>query len=381
MTLFQDTGGDPRVASAQLAAVLAWYGALGDAAFGNPPGFALRKASLAVELAAMGDEGSVETGPLYFAGLLHAIGTVGNAAYRKGEDISERAARMERWDIPAMGARLAAGITALPEATPDLIRWQSECWDGTGYPDQLRWHGIPQTAQFLALADAYVRASDPEEALGAIGLQSGRAFGPENTRRFTTWFHLNAGEESAVEMPAAVLRPEDAIADRLLETIADRLDEHNGVPGRWRRIDSLAAAAGRALGIGAAAERALAIAVRVFGAGELHAAAVEDSEFDPLARLGIEHRAANAAAAAALVEPISLLREAAPIVAARSEWYDGSGKPDGLRNGAIPAAAHILAAAIACDRLERIGRLETAAGTQFDPRVARALLEAAQARA
>ncbi len=35
------------------------------------------------------------------------------------------------------------------------------------------------------------------------------------------------------------------------------------------------------------------------------------------------------------------LRDVAPIVRARGEWYDGTGRPDGLRHDAIPQRAHV----------------------------------------
>src|SRR5579862_4347347 len=165
MTLFQDTGGDPRAVAAQLADVLALYGAIGDAACGNPPGFGFKKASAALSLAKTADFDAATCDAIYFAGILHAIGAIGNAAYRKGERLSERLARMESWDVPALGAHICDGIAALPKDTSDMVRWQAECWDGTGYPDQLRWHGIPQPAMILAMADTFVRSEEPEEVL------------------------------------------------------------------------------------------------------------------------------------------------------------------------------------------------------------------------
>jgi len=95
MTLFQETVGDPRTAAARLAGVLGLYGAVGDAACGNPPGFAARKAATGVSLASVAGLDEPDRGALYYGGLLHAIGALGNAAYRKGERLSERMARME----------------------------------------------------------------------------------------------------------------------------------------------------------------------------------------------------------------------------------------------------------------------------------------------
>lgn len=391
MTLFQDTGGDPR---ASLADVLAFYGALGDAAHSNPLNFAMRKASASVALARVAQIDDAKCNAVYFAGLLHATGAIGNAAYRKGERLADRLARMESWDVPAQGARICAGIPALPAHTADIVRWQSECWDGTGYPDQLRWHGIPVEAQMLALAETFLRSADPEEALGTIGMQSGRAFGPASMRVFTAWFHMNGGEEEHVPLPVEALDARPESAAELLDAIATRVDEHNGMAGRWQRVARLADRTAEHLKVSTAERGALAIAARIFGAGEIVARFAEDSQFDPLSRLGIDDRARNAKAAADFAQGFAALRQAADIVRLRSEWFDGTGKPRGFRSDRIPAAAGILAAAVAYDALERQYRaqvrsvreapaekIDHAAGTQFSPQVIRALLDVARAPA
>jgi len=381
MTLFQDTGGDPRTARALVADVLAWFGAVGDAAMGHAPGFAARKASLAVALAQTANLPEDDRPALYFAGLLHAVGAIGNPAYRKGEALPERIARLESWDAPAQGARICESIGALPVETSDMVRWQHEAWDGTGYPDTLRWTGIPRTAQFLGMADWYLRSHDPEVALGQIGLASGRAFNPETVRTFTMWFHLSGGEVELSEPPVDALSDAPPDAATLLERFADRVDAHNGVEGRWRRVARIADATAGVLGVTETEARELALACRVFGAGEVQSESVEDDAFDPLARLGVEHRAHNAHAAAVFAEPYASWGNTCEVVAMRSEWFDGTGKPRGLSRKSIPVSAAILAAAIAYDRLDRGERIDTAAGTQFDPAVVRALMEAAKLRA
>jgi response regulator RpfG family c-di-GMP phosphodiesterase len=382
MTLFQDTGGDPRAAAAQLADVLAYYGAVGDAACGNPKGLAMRKSAVAVSLAETAQLEDAERPAIYFAGLLHAIGAIGNPAYRKGEPLSERFARIESWDVPAQGARICAALPSLPAATADIVRWQAECWDGTGYPDNLRWHGIPPAAVLLALADAYARAPEPEDALSAVAMQSGRAFGPEMGRTLTMWFHMTGGEPEPAEPPLDALRADPPTTAALLDAIADRIDAHNGVGGRWNRVARLTEATATILELDAAQREALAIAVRLYGAGEI--AETDESpetQFDPLARLGIDDRARHGIAAAELLENNATLGAAAPVLRARGEWFDGTGKPKGLKQTEFPPAAGILSAAIAYDQLGHKDRIDTAAGTQFDPRIVRALLEAARARA
>lgn len=381
MTLFQDTVGDPRTAAARLAGVLGLYGAVGDAACGNPAGFAAKKAATAISLASVAGIDGADRDALYYAGVLHAVGALGNAAYRKGERLSERMARIESWDVPAQGARICLEISALPAQTSDYVRWQAECWDGTGFPDQLRWAGIPSPAVILGLADAAVRADDPDDALAAINLQAGRGFGPEFSRIFTTWFHTHGGEAGAAEPPLDNLRADDASTAALLDTIADRIDVHNGVAGRWHRIARLTDAAAETLALPPQERAALAIAVRTFGAGEIgERADAGEASFDPLARLGIDVRAARGLAAAALLDGNAALGDASPVLSARGEWFDGTGKPNALFKAAIPTAAAILAASIASVSLDHKDRIDTAAGTQFDPRIVRAILEAARTR-
>lgn len=361
--------------------VLAWFGAAGDAALGNAAGFAARKAALGVAIARTADSPQSECDAIYFAGLMHAAGAIGNAAYRKGASLPERIKRMESWDVPAQGARICESIGALPPETHDIVRWQHEAWDGTGYPDSLRWTGIPKPAQILGLADRFLAANDPEEGLSQIGLESGRTFNPAAVRAFTMWFHRAGGEIDLLEPPVDALRDEPPALDDLLDRFADFIDAHNRVEGRWRRVARLAESTAVTLKMNEEQRRVLAIACRIFGAGEIDAEVSEDSDFDPLARMGLDHRARNATAGAALALPYTALRAAAEIVGSRGEWFDGTGKPDGLAHNRIPLSSAVLAAAIAYDRLDRKERLDEAAGTQFDPKVVRALMEAAKLRA
>lgn len=381
MTLFQGSGADPRARAAQLADVLAWYGAVGDAALGNAVGFGARKASIAVALAQLAGIPENEQRALHLAGILHAVGAIGSNAYRKGESLSPRIKKMESWDVPARGARFAQSVAGIPIETADMVRWQSECWDGTGYPDQIRWHGIPPCSQYLALADFFLRANDPEEALGEIGLAAGRSFGPDNVRLFTMWFHMNPDEISPLPFPLDTIDGNLANPEAVLEGMADAIDAHNDVAGRWRRVASLAQGAASLLGHDAAQQSALAIGCRIFGAGEVVAEVAEDDQFDPLARLGIEARAKDAVQSAAFASPFENLKEAAVAIGDRAEWFDGTGKPKGKRSDAISPAGAVLATAIAHDLLDRSERLEDAAGTQFDPRVVKAVLDSAKALA
>lgn len=389
MTLFQDPDAVPRTPSQRLGDVLEAFAAAGDLAARNAPGTARRKAAAAASLARSAGRPDDEIAALYYAGLLHAAGALGDVELRRDAADGDRAERMARWDIPAEGARLCARIAALPAAVSDLVRWQDECWDGTGYPDQLRWNGIPAGAQLLRLADLFARAADPEETLQAVADASGRTFGPEIAAGYLRWFHLTGGEGEAMDAPVDALRADATDPEALVDLLADRIDARNGTPGRRRRIGRIVDAVAARLGISPADASSLALASRIFATGDLAGERDDDGRFDPLARLGIAERARNAAAAADAFATIPTFAGASAAVRMRAAWFDGTGTP-AVSHEAIPIAARVLSAAIAYDALEAVhrtqiredrtspaDRLDDAAGTQFDPTVARTLLEVA----
>jgi response regulator RpfG family c-di-GMP phosphodiesterase len=376
--------------------LLELFGAVADAAAGEPPDAGTQIASLAGALAELDNFSSPECDALYWAAILRNLGALGNAALRSGDRLPEREAMTARWDIPAQGARLIETIGVLPDRTADFVRWQAECWDGTGFPDQLRWLGIPAAAQTLHVAIAYATSrNEPEETLAAMVASSGRGFSPERARVFVRWFHTYGGEIAPRPAPADSLRRDAMKERRTFELLADRVDEHNGTPNRWRRVGALAVAVAGALAQPAEnANGTVEPMAMLFGIGEIAEQGSDARRFDPLARLGIAPRAANAVAAAEVIAGSPLLHALAPQLRAIGEWYDGTGRPDALRHEAIPVTAQIVAACIAYDELAERARsragsakqspieaLETAAGTQFDPVVIRALAKCVRVRA
>ena len=84
---------------------------------------------------------------------------------------------------------------------------------------------------------------------------------------------------------------------------------------------------------------------------------------------------------------IPFLRDAAEIVLAHQEFYDGSGYPRGLRGDQIPLGARIFAIADTLDAMisdrpyrralpmsHAIQEIKRCSGTQFDPEVVRVFL-------
>lgn len=388
MSLAEGSGPSSASESAALGDALAFFGAVADHAAGTPPAEGERVASLAAAIAGIDELPEGERDALYFAALMRNAGAFGNPALAKGHDVSERARMLARDDIPAAGARICRPIAGLPMGCADIIRWQRENWDGTGHPDQLRWSGVPAAAQILRIAQAFVATPDPEEALTVITADAGRSFAPEQTRSFVMWYHTTGAEIAPVAAPVNALSGDAASGGAVLSLLSGLVDLHNATPGRAARIAFTTREIVRALEGSEAQQNDAAVAAQIFGAGELRDAQMENEQFDPLARLGLELRAQHAGCAADIMQRHPFLSSVEPLVRARAEWFDGTGGPNRLRSNDIPLGARALAVAAAHEALEQtrktkiteertlpLTRLETASGTQFDPAAVRALAD------
>ena len=92
---------------------------------------------------------------IYLSGLLHDIGKVGidDGVLRKpGKLTDDEFAQIKRH--PVIGYDILVGISGLAEILPG-VRNHHENFDGTGYPDGLAEHEIPEMARIMAVADAY----------------------------------------------------------------------------------------------------------------------------------------------------------------------------------------------------------------------------------
>ncbi len=389
MSLSEVSGGSSSPESVALGEVLSFFGAVADHTAGVTQQDGERVAALAVGMAQLAALSQEDCNALHFAARLRNVGAFASVAAAQHDEVpSDRDLMKARWDIPAQGARICERIAALPKPTADIVRWQAECWDGTGYPDQLRWSGVPKTAQLLNIASTYVATPDPEDGLSTICSGSGRAFAPEQTRTFVMWYHTFGGEIESVEAPSDALKVRETTPAQVVELLADLVDMRNATPGRAQRIARRSEEIARALSLQAQDVEDAGLASLLFGIGELTANKRESLQFDALARLGIATRAENAERAASLIERCPSLARIAPIVRARSEWYDGTGAPAGLRHDAIPPATRVLSLSIAYDAIDEayrsriteerttpIARIEAVAGTQFDPQSVRALAE------
>jgi HD-GYP domain-containing protein (c-di-GMP phosphodiesterase class II) len=374
-----------RSSAPEAADALRLLSAIGDAFGLHRAGFGERVACTAARFALHRGLAAPEVAATYYAALLHDVGTI---AVVVPPGTSERRSTIAGWDVPTEGARIAAGIPGLPPGTSDLIRWHRESFDGTGYPDMLRWSGIPFDAMAINVARAFVEAVDaqgehpsPPEALFTLMNAAGRTFAAAAIRSFRAFFAAAGADYDADVDPAWPLDALDPVA--LVTSVCAAIDARDErTAGRGERRAAIAAAIASHAGAADLPDDP-AFAARLTALAQIGADPAR-IEFDPLARLGRETRAAGVQSAAALLAHVHAFRPYAGVIGASEEWYDGSGLPHGLRADAIPLAARILAVANAAAALgtsQALMRLPAAAGTQLDPQLVRAYAAAVRATA
>jgi response regulator RpfG family c-di-GMP phosphodiesterase len=144
--------------------------------------------------------------------LLHDIGLVGvqRQIIRKWHEDHEPLSPAEKALIeqhPILGQELAAFSSGL-DKVGEVIRAHHECFDGSGYPDQLAAENIPWLARVLAVVVAY--ASSPlnsSNALEKIKLGAGSKFDPEAVRVFLRALTVAPISRKEREVTLGDLRP------------------------------------------------------------------------------------------------------------------------------------------------------------------------------
>ncbi len=144
--------------------------AVGDTFGGHGIGFCMRVANVAARFAVYRERDPESIAATFYAGALHRhrLGSARHAARRVAARDRDRG--LGRSAGRRRNRRVAP--ERFPPATADAIRWHREAFDGTGFPDQLRWGSIPETAMTINIARAFVGAL---EAQGESGSPLGRA--------------------------------------------------------------------------------------------------------------------------------------------------------------------------------------------------------------
>ena len=379
MTLFATKGSQTRDAVRVLSAV-------GDRFSGRRIGFGMRVANVAGRFAEYRELDPETIAATFYAGALNGIGAVRVVIPR---DASPRAVEIAGWDDPPAGAAIVAAMQMFPAATADAIRWHREAFDGTGFPDQLRWNSIPQTAMTINIARAFVAALEthgesgsPRDALFTLVEATGGVYSLSCMREFRTFVEAEADTCLAAYEPRQHLRDCDPHA--LIARICAEIDaRQTRTAGRGDRLERIVRTILDRVGDPQYEADAIAFAGRLTALARTGNDGSADDVFT-LTRLGLEARAERAVATAQIVSTGPAFAPFAPILAAAEEWYDGSGLPGHVAGAAIDPAARVLAVAIAADALgadsltsaDAPRRIAAAAGTRLDPAVVDAFLAA-----
>ena len=188
----------------------------------------------------------------------------------------------------------------------------------------------------------------------------------------------------SLEQANRLLRERTTAAMESLSATVDARDSYTA--GHSRRVQQLALAMGRELGLSQAELDLLGHAALFHDIGKL---AIPDAVLLKPASLtadewGLMQR--HAEEGARIIDRLGFLNDAVPAIRHHHERFDGTGYPDGLKGEEIPLGARIIHVADALDSMlttriyraarpaaEALSELRRAAGTQFCPRCVGAL--------
>ncbi|MGD0473544.1 MAG: HD domain-containing phosphohydrolase [Candidatus Velthaea sp.] len=358
--------------------------AVGDTFSGHGIGFGMRVANVAGRFAEYRELDAESIAAAFYAGALHGIGAVRVVVPR---DASPRATEIAGWDDPPAGAAIVAAAQLFPAGTADAIRWHREAFDGTGFPDQLRWNGIPPIAMAINIARAFVAAlqtygenGSPREALFALAADTGCIYSLSAMREFRAFLDVETEACIAPYEPRWALP--DTGARTLLTHVCSEIDARQArTAGRGDRLELIVREILARLRDPQFDPEQVAFAGRLTALARTGRDGSADDAFT-LTRLGLESRAARALANAHIVSTGPAFAPFAPILAALDEWYDGSGLPGHQAGAAIDPVARVLAVAVAADALaadnltapDARRRIAAAAGARLDPAIVEAYL-------
>jgi diguanylate cyclase (GGDEF)-like protein/putative nucleotidyltransferase with HDIG domain len=188
----------------------------------------------------------------------------------------------------------------------------------------------------------------------------------------------------SLEQANKLLRERSTAAMQSLSATVDARDAYTA--GHSRRVQQLALAIGRELGLSQAELDLLGHAALFHDIGKL---AIPDAILLKPASLTAEEwelMQRHADEGARIIDRLGFLNDAVPAIRHHHERFDGTGYPDGLKGEEIPLGARIIHVADALDSMlttriyraarpasEALDELRRAAGTQFCPRCVAAL--------
>jgi HD-GYP domain-containing protein (c-di-GMP phosphodiesterase class II) len=121
---------------------------------------AARIAAIADQIARLFRLGPRDRFSLRTAALAHDLGeVVMNRDYMRGRHSLSDDERIDLARHPIISEREAAAAGA-DRGAQLLVRWHHEWWNGSGYPDGLRFEQVPLGARILRVADSYASLTD-----------------------------------------------------------------------------------------------------------------------------------------------------------------------------------------------------------------------------
>jgi HD-GYP domain-containing protein (c-di-GMP phosphodiesterase class II) len=175
----------------------------------------------------------------------------------------------------------------------------------------------------------------------------------------------------------------------MLASISRALELRDQTAGHGARVAALAEPVAVRLGWDRERIRTLRLAAPLHDVGKVKVRPQVLGKPGPLTLEEQEEIRSHPTAGAQLVLPLRRFHDALPYVLFHHERWDGGGYPAGLRGRAIPVEARVLAVADAFDAMisprpyrraltheHALAEVERGAGTQFDPLVAWAFLDA-----
>jgi HD-GYP domain-containing protein (c-di-GMP phosphodiesterase class II) len=311
---------------------------------------------------------------IYYTGLLHDIGQIGTPdriLRKKGSlTLSEKA---EIYGHPHVGYEIVREIPTLG-ASAHLIRWHHERWDGTGYPDSLRWEGIPEGAQLLTAADTmdallsdrpWRPALPTDEAIREMRKFAGIQFNPGHVGTLMVLVD-ERGVDDIGELDddtKNLLKRETEAHPQFSRLTGGRIlgifdlfsriidARHKYTRGHSRRVANLAREIGNELGFDSESLFKLEIAGLLHQAGKV---AVSSAIVDKAGKLTDDERVIMQEyplVSERIVGSISSLDELGSVVRHQHERFDGSGYPDNLAGEEIPIFSRIIAVADTFDAM------------------------------
>lgn len=349
---------------------------------------------------------------IFYAGLLHDAGAVGAPKH-----ITQYVTQHEQLDDPKVRShpsRSAALVSWLPSmgAAAQYARCHHEWWNGAGYPEGMSGDMIPMGSQILGivgaaeLAGCFRSRSSLRSCLPALSNLTGFAWSQDMWAAFVrstgdaAFYKLvtdpSALPELMAQKTSELKVPEDLDneegVERVLHLFAVLVDMKDpSTTGHSLRTARRAGALARYVEL---EEDEIRLAFRAGLVHDCGRLGIDTTVLNKSSRLSAEEMKMVRKHAQMTIDVMNCfpdcpeMAEIGHVAGHDHERFDGAGYPDNLAGDNIPPVSRLLSVVDAYDSMissanyrlltpkGAVVRIEQAAGTQFDPEVVEAMVEA-----